>query len=54
MSEILMAFLPIFKEIVMQYGLWQSTFAIAFLIFVFAVSWRLPSILTVIKDWGKQ
>lgn len=33
----------------MQYGLLESVLALAFLILV----WRLPNILSVIKDWKK-
>ncbi|WP_439242488.1 hypothetical protein [Lonepinella sp. BR2474] len=38
----------------MEYGLWETTLAFFVLIVGAIVAWRLPNILTVIKDWKKQ
>ena len=35
----------------MQYGLWEATFSVAFLIFIFAFTWKLPSIIKSIRWW---
>jgi len=51
MEEIISNIFPLFKELIMQYGLWEATFAIAFLIFVFAFTWKLPSIIKSIRWW---
>lgn len=37
----------LFKELAMEYGLWDVAWVAAFLIGV----WRLPVLLVVIKDW---
>lgn len=35
----------------MAYGLWEATLAVAFLLFVFAFTWKLPSIIKAIRWW---
>ncbi len=37
----------------MQYGLWETTLSISLIVFVFAVTWRLPNIITALKEWRK-
>lgn len=36
----------------MENGFWSAVFGLSFLIIVFNVSWKLPSILAEIKDWN--
>ncbi len=51
MEQIINSVIPFFKELIMQYGLWEATFAVAFLIFIFAFTWKLASIIKAIRWW---
>ena len=51
MEQIINSVIPFFKELIMQYGLWEATFAVAFLIFIFAFTWKLPIIIKAIRWW---
>lgn len=37
----------------MQYGLWEIMLALTTPIVFIVIAWRLPNILSVIKDWKK-
>lgn len=54
MAEIISLLIEQFKEFTMQYGLWETVFAYSLLGVLCIIAWRLPNILTVIKDWSKQ
>lgn len=51
--EIVEVILPLFKELIMQYGLWETVSAFTLSIGFIVTVWRLPNILAVIKDWHK-
>ncbi|WP_386696677.1 hypothetical protein [Lonepinella sp. MS14436] len=45
--------LPLIKELIMQYGLLETVSAFTISAVFIVLAWRLPNILTVIKDWKK-
>lgn len=47
--DILQTILPIFKELVMQYGLWQTSIAMTLSLICIVLAWRLPNIITALK-----
>lgn len=53
MEDILNKLLPLFKELTMQYGLWETTAACFLLIAGVVLVWRLPNIITALKE-GKN
>lgn len=48
--DIIETILPIFKELVMQYGLWETTLAMTLALILIVLAWRLPNIITALKS----
>ncbi|KEZ22285.1 hypothetical protein HS327_01312 [Glaesserella parasuis] len=53
MEQIISFLFEQFKEFKMQYGLWETVLAYSFLGFVVCLAWRLPNIITALKEWKK-
>lgn len=51
--DIVEQLLPIIKELLMEYGLWETTLALTISAVFIVIAWRLPNILSVLKDWRK-
>lgn len=51
--EIIDQLLPTIKELIMEYGLWETTLALTMSAVFIVIAWRLPNILLVVKDWRK-
>ena len=49
MDDIIPITLSTLKELIMEYGFYQTILGVAFLIMV----WRLPNIIMALKDWRK-
>lgn len=49
MESIIDTFLTLFKELAMQYGLWETATALTLSIAFIVAVWRLPNIITAFK-----
>lgn len=50
-KDVLTLSLPLFKEYVMRYGLWETTFALTFFAVCMITVWRLPDLIEAIRKF---